>query len=110
MKHELFKDVTRQTLNVVGAVAQVGAGAVVGPGVGAVANENRSSILPAGYAFSIWSVIFLLFAAYAVYQALPSRRADPCSARSGRGRRERRSGTVSGPCFFRTGSSCPPNS
>ena len=77
MKHELFKDVTRQTLNVVGAVAQVGAGAVVGPGVGLVANEHRSSILPAGYAFTIWSFIFLLFAAYAAYQALPSRRTDP---------------------------------
>ena len=77
MTHQPAKDVARQALNVVGAVAQVTAGAVVGPGVGAVANEHRSSILPGGYAFSIWSLIFLLFAVYAAYQALPSRRADP---------------------------------
>ena len=70
-------DLARQALNVAGAVAQVGVGAVVGPGVGDVAYENRSLILPAGYAFSIWSLIFLLFAVYAVYQALPSHRTDP---------------------------------
>jgi len=70
-------DLPRQALNVVGAVAQVGAGALVEPGVGDIANENRSLILPSGYAFSIWSAIFLLFAVYAVYQALPSRRTDP---------------------------------
>ena len=69
--------VARQALNVVGAVAQVAAGAFVGQGVGDVANENRSLILPSGYAFSIWSPIFLLFAVYAVYQALPSHRTDP---------------------------------
>ncbi len=70
-------DIVRQASNVVGAVAQVTAGAIVGPAVGAVANENRSLILPSGYAFSIWSVIFLLFAIYAVYQAMPSHRTDP---------------------------------
>ena len=32
---------------------------------------------PAGYVFSIWSVIYLGLIAYAIYQALPSQRANP---------------------------------
>jgi hypothetical protein len=32
--------------------------------------------VPAGYVFSIWGVIYLALAAYAVYQALPSQRDD----------------------------------
>lgn len=77
------EDVLRQVLNVVGAVAQVATGFFVANGVGDVANENRSVILPAGYAFAIWSLIFLLFAAYAVYQALPAHRTDRLPRRIG---------------------------
>jgi len=32
---------------------------------------------PAGYVFSIWSIIYLGLIAYAIYQALPSQRANP---------------------------------
>jgi len=71
-----MSDARRQTLNVVTAVAQVAAPALPALGVGVTvgARDGFASPLevPAGYAFSIWGVIFLLGLIYAVQQALPS--------------------------------------
>jgi hypothetical protein len=41
------------------------------------AEASGHVVTPAGYAFSIWSLIYLGAVAYAVVQTLPSRRADP---------------------------------
>ena len=40
--------------------------------------------VPAGYAFSIWGVIFALSLAYAIWQALPGNRASEAAARTRR--------------------------
>jgi hypothetical protein len=66
---------------VVGAVFQVLAGILVP--IGAIATEVRSLVIPAGYAFAIWGVIFVLSLVYAAYQMLPSRRVDPLLRRIG---------------------------
>jgi hypothetical protein len=58
------------------AIFQVYASSLAGGEVGRIARGQRSLILPAGYAFTIWSLIFLLCVLYAVDQALPSRRAN----------------------------------
>lgn len=42
-----------------------------------VSDRYPSLFTPAGYAFSIWGVIYLLLAAFIVYQALPAGRANP---------------------------------
>jgi hypothetical protein len=78
MSNGTARDVARQVLTVVGAVFQVVAPVIgfVGEDVGATSDANRSLIVPAGYAFAIWSLIFLLCLAYAVYQALPGHRTD----------------------------------
>lgn len=47
------------------------------------AAEARTPLTPAGYAFSIWGVIFALSLVYAVWGALPSRAADPLARRTG---------------------------
>ena len=64
-------DTVRQTANVVGALFQVLAGPlgmlIFGVGVGAVSDANSTLVVPAGYAFSIWGLIFALCLAYAVY-------------------------------------------
>jgi hypothetical protein len=39
--------------------------------------------VPAGYAFTIWSLIFTLSLGYAVWQALPSERENPLLRRVG---------------------------
>ena len=42
-----------------------------------ISAQYTTLITPAGYAFSIWGLIFLGLLAFAVYQALPAQRANP---------------------------------
>lgn len=60
--------------------AAVGTGALGGTPVqdlqGGALDSDGSYLAPARSAFSIWSVIYLLLLAFAVWQALPSQRAD----------------------------------
>jgi tryptophan-rich sensory protein len=44
---------------------------------GDVSNKYNTLITPAGYAFSIWGLIFLGLLGFAVYQALPSQEHNP---------------------------------
>lgn len=44
----------------------------LGKRVGQVSNENRTLLTPAGYAFSVWTLIFILQAAFMVYQSRKS--------------------------------------
>ncbi|MRG59435.1 tryptophan-rich sensory protein [Agromyces sp. CFH 90414] len=76
-------DVVRQWVVAVSAVLAI-AGALVGSGVfggtrvqdaaGGALDDDSTLLAPAGPAFSIWSLIYLGLAAYAVWQALPSQR------------------------------------
>lgn len=44
---------------------------------GEISDSFPVRFTPAGYVFSIWSIIYLGLIAYAIYQALPSQRANP---------------------------------
>ncbi len=77
------RDVIRQVANVAGALFQVGAPVLTSEAVGRVSDENRTLVVPADYAFSIWALIFLLCLAYAAYQALPANRKSPLLRRVG---------------------------
>jgi hypothetical protein len=74
------RDVARRVAVVFGAVLQV---AAAGDEVARISAENRSLVVPAGYAFAIWGPIFGLVLAYAIYQALPANRARPIMRRTG---------------------------
>lgn len=80
-------DGVRQWANVVFSLAQIAAPALPAalglPAIGSVSNRYPTYVVPAGYAFSIWSLIFLLTVVYAVWQARPARRADPLLRRVG---------------------------
>jgi hypothetical protein len=67
----------RQFAVIFTAIFQVYAAYIGGQSTGAIAQEFRSLILPATYAFAIWGPIFILCAVYAVYQALPGQRENP---------------------------------
>ena len=73
-------DALRQVAVVFGSVLQV---AAAGNEVARISAENRSLVVPSGYAFSIWGPIFGLAFAYAIYQALPRNRARPILRRTG---------------------------
>lgn len=82
-------DRLRQAANVVLAITQVtmaalsSTGVFGGASVGAISDRFDSSVVPAGYTFAIWSVIYPLSLAYAVYQARPAVRTDPRLRRTG---------------------------
>jgi hypothetical protein len=78
-----LNDVARQFANIFAAIFQVYASYTVGSSVGGIAQEYRSPILPATYAFAIWGPIFILCGIYALYQALPAQRERPVFRSSG---------------------------
>ena len=80
-------DKVRQILNLVLSITQVlvipfatltGIGQPIGTDAG-----NDAPIIPAAYAFSIWSIIFAGSIAYGIYQALPAQRENPLLRRIG---------------------------
>lgn len=81
-----LSDRTRAVAVVVTAVAEVLVGslsATVGGDVGAISDDNRSPVTPAGYAFAIWGLIYVGALVLAVYQALPSQRGREVHRRTG---------------------------
>jgi hypothetical protein len=83
MSKSARRDIARQVANVVGALFQIAVPIFAGPVVGRVSGENPTLVVPADYAFVIWTPIFLLALIYAVYQALPSNRENPLLRRIG---------------------------
>lgn len=77
------KDLRRQAVNVAsyGLTVIVNGLAVALPlnGLATAEISDRFPVLvtPAGYVFSIWSLIYLLLAAFTLYQALPGQRQQP---------------------------------
>ncbi|MFB9324798.1 hypothetical protein ACFFSY_02440 [Paenibacillus aurantiacus] len=71
----------RQWLNVFGLIAVVAVNALAdwlpinGLTTGEVSAKYPVLVTPAGYAFSIWSLIYALLAGFVIYQARPLRRA-----------------------------------
>jgi hypothetical protein len=77
MNQPRLDDIARQFTVIFAAIFQVYASYIVGDSVGAIAQENRSLIFPATYAFAIWGPIFVLCGVYALHQALPAQRENP---------------------------------
>jgi hypothetical protein len=81
-------DKLRQSLNVCLAIAQPVVAAlsqfeITGPSIGEISNRYPTYVVPAGYAFTIWNLIFALSLGYAVWQALPGQRQNPLLRRVG---------------------------
>ena len=55
-------------------VAGLGGSGATGEDVGTVARSYPTPVLPAGWTFAIWGLIYLAFLGYAVYQLLPAQR------------------------------------
>ena len=51
-----------------------GTGMLNGKSTGEISDKYATLVTPAGYVFSIWAVIYLLLAAFVVFQALPSQK------------------------------------
>ncbi|HEX8830153.1 MAG TPA: hypothetical protein VF705_03250 [Longimicrobium sp.] len=83
----MIGDRVRQAANVVFAVGQMIAvpllAMTASADIGAVSDQYPTYVVPAGYAFGIWSLIFALSLAYAVWQALPAQTDSPLPRRVG---------------------------
>jgi len=83
------KDLTRQlTVIVTFSLTLVANGLAATVGLNGLTTGEISDLLPsyftpAGWAFSIWSVIYTGLIAYTIYQALPGQRSNPVLRRSG---------------------------
>lgn len=81
-------DRVRQLLNLCLAIAQPVVALLVnleitGPSIGAISNRYPTYVVPAGYAFSIWSLIFALSLGYGIWQVRPAQRENPLLRRIG---------------------------
>jgi benzodiazapine receptor len=83
------KDSFRQLVVVLAVVATVVLNGLAnalplnGQTTGEISDRFQVYFVPAGYVFSIWGLIYLALAAYAVYQALPAQRENPRLGRIG---------------------------
>jgi translocator protein len=83
------KDALRQGVNVVVFIAVIVVNALAnilpinGQTTGELADRYPVWIQPAGYAFSIWTVIYIALAAFTAYQAVPTQRENPRLRRIG---------------------------
>jgi translocator protein len=77
------RDLRRQAVNVVSYVLTVIVNGLAvalplnGLETGEISDRFPVLVTPAGYVFSIWSLIYLLLAAFTLYQALPGKRQQP---------------------------------
>lgn len=83
------RDVLRQSTVVLSAIATIVVNGLAnalplnGQTTGEISDRFQVYFVPAGYAFSIWGVIYLGLVAFALYQALPAQRDNPRLRRVG---------------------------
>lgn len=83
------RDIARQAAVVIGLIATLTVNALAnilplnGQTSGEISDRFPSRFVPAGYVFSIWSLIYLGLAAFAIWQALPAQREHPLLRRIG---------------------------
>ncbi len=76
-------DLVRSVVVALLAVLQIVVSALAGRDIGTVARQYDTPLLAAGWAFSIWGVIYLGFLAYAVFALLPTQRGREIHRRCG---------------------------
>jgi translocator protein len=84
-----MKDIVRQVLVVLSVLATLVVNGLAealpfnGLSTAQISDRFHVFFVPAGYVFSIWGLIYIGLIAFAVYQALPSRRENPILRRIG---------------------------
>lgn len=85
----MLTDRARSIAVLVTAVTQIASAALTVPvlgssaNTGAISDANANPVTPAGYAFAIWGLIYLLSLGLAVYQLLPTQRTREVHRRTG---------------------------
>lgn len=75
LKNSILKGVNISAFEITVVVnAYAGMGLINGVSTGALSNMFDTLVTPAGFAFSIWTIIYILLGVYVVFQALPSQK------------------------------------
>jgi len=88
-RSKMKKDALRQWVNVLAVIGTIAVNGLAnalplnGLTTGEISDRFQVYFVPAGYVFSIWGLIYLALAAFAVYQALPAQRENPRLRRIG---------------------------
>ena len=79
MNKDIFRQVSVAAALIITIVVNILSNALPFNGLSApeIADSFDVFFVPAGYVFSIWSIIYLGLIAYAVFQALPAQRENP---------------------------------
>lgn len=76
----MSRDAVRQAVNVIACISVIVVNALAnivpfnGQMTGEISDRFQVYFVPAGYVFAIWGLIYLLWIAFTIYQALPSQR------------------------------------
>lgn len=79
----MFKDSIRQIVNIITVMLALTVNALAvllplnGQDTGEISDRLPTYFTPAGYVFSIWSLIFIGWIVFTIFQALPAQRANP---------------------------------
>jgi len=83
----MTKDTIRQIIIVIATLVTIAlnifSGLITGKSVAAISNRFPVPVTPAGWAFSVWGIIYTGLIAFAIYQALPSQSTNPRLQRIG---------------------------
>jgi benzodiazapine receptor len=85
----MSKDTLRQISNILAVIIAITVNILAvalplnGQGSGEISDRFQVYFVPAGYVFSIWSLIYLGWIAFAIYQALPAQKDNPRLRRLG---------------------------
>ena len=83
----MTKDTIRQIIIVIATLVTIAlnifSGLITGKSVAAISNRFPVPVTPAGWAFSVWGIIYIGLIAFAIYQALPSQSTNPRLQRIG---------------------------
>ena len=83
----MLKDIIRQITIIIATfitiIVNLFSNFITGKSVAAISNRFPVPVTPAGWAFSVWGIIYTGLIAFAIYQALPAQRTNPRLRRIG---------------------------
>ena len=83
MSKDTIRQITIIIATAITIVVNLFSSFITGKSVAAISDRFPVPVTPAGWAFSVWGIIYIGLIAYAIYQALPAQRANPRLRRIG---------------------------
>lgn len=83
MSKDIIRQITIVIATFVTIVVNIFSSFITGKSVAVISNRFPVPVTPAGWAFSVWGIIYIGLIAYAIYQALPAQRTNPRLRRIG---------------------------